>query len=69
MSIIDDYADIARRMKRKPSEMPVEDGPAVCWMCKGRGWVQLVEYCDQAVSPPNLMECPHCHNPEGHPSP
>ena len=60
-SIIDNYADIARRRRGEPE--PTEE---VCDRCEGGGFV-LSAY--QATGAPNFEECPKCHNPEGHPSP
>jgi hypothetical protein len=61
MSIIDDYADIARRMRGKTE--PTEE---VCDRCDGGGWVMSNAPTNH---PPAFEECPHCHNPEGYPCP
>ena len=63
--VMDDYADIAKRMRELKSEDPdKKEDP--CPVCDGSGWI-LSPY--QAVGAPNFEECPCCFNPEGYPSP
>ncbi len=58
-SIIFDFSAIAAASK-SPS------GPEIkCEACEDGGW----ECYGIGIGDPHFRICPHCHNPEGHPSP
>jgi hypothetical protein len=57
-SAIFDFADIHKRMLGPNKEQPE------CPKCEGGGWVETY-----STRPPAFATCPHCFNPEGHPSP
>lgn len=63
MAIVDDFKDIASRMKGELK--PKAELPLFCLTCHDSGWLEV----PFSPRPHAFVECGWCGNPNGRPSP